>query len=221
MGKRDNLLTLQAQQQQEVLKTQKAARKERSLAHETLMTLLGGPIQKALMGALDLSGIPKEWEETFAGPAMEAWWKYNAPGIRDEFAGIQGGFYSADRARGVSNVANQYYAQSVQPQLYSAIQQAKMLMPSMIGAVTNPLAGMATTGVPMPAMQMPNLAESSSGSLLGGLAGLGLNFLAPGLGTAVGGALGTLGTYTDPTGKKTTTGGGTALGLLGSMIGGL
>ena len=212
MGKRDNLLILQAQQQKEALKTrketlkiQKAAMKQRSLASETLRTLLGSPLlKKALRTSLDLSRIPREWERTFADPAMDAWWRYNAPGIREEFASIPGAFYSADRARGVAQVANQYFAQSVQPQLFTALQQAKALMPQMIGAFTNPLAAMATTGVPsmpsMPSVQMPNLQKTSMGPLVGGLAGMGISGLS---------------------GAGALTPAGLSFGTLGSMIGGL
>ena len=171
-------------------------------AGQTLQTLLGGPIQDALMRSLDLGTISKEWETTFAQPAMEAWWKYNAPGIRDEFAGIPGAFYSADRGRGVSQAASQYMAQAVQPQLFGALQQARALMPSMIGAVTGPLTAQATG-------QIQPLAKDSKGSLLGGLAGFGLSFIPGlgGLGSAIGSSLGTT-----P---------GIGMGQLGSMIGGL
>ena len=145
-------------------------------AGQTLQTLLGegGAIQNALFNSLNLGSISKEWEQTFAQPAMEAWWKYNAPGIRDEFAGIPGGFYSADRGRGVSMAANQYMAQAVQPQLFGALQQARALMPSMIGAVTGPLTAQ-TTG------QIQPLAKDSKAPLIGGLLGMGMAGLTGGL----------------------------------------
>lgn len=141
-----------------------------SLSGEALRTMLGSdPIQNALMNSLDLSSISKEWDKTFAQPAMEAWWKYNAPGIRDEYAGIPGAFFSADRGRGVSQAANQYMAQAVQPQLFSALQAARANMPNMISAVTNPLAQLAQGAVGT----VQDTGSGGIGPLLGGMLGMG------------------------------------------------
>ena len=103
-------------QQEQTLKQGEKQAEFSNQANTTLQTLLGSPmIKDYLAKSLDLGSISKEWEETFAQPAMDAWWKYNAPGIRSEFAGVPGGFYSTDRARGVGGMASQYMSQSVQP----------------------------------------------------------------------------------------------------------
>ncbi len=171
------------------------------LAGTTLQQLLGqgGAVHDALMRSLDLGSVTKEWEQTFAKPAMEAWWKYQAPGVRDEFAGIPGGFYSADRGRGVVSEANRFMSTTVTPTLFSALQGARAQMPGMIGAVTGPLTAQA-------AGQIQPLAKDSKAPLLGGLAGMAASFI-PGVGPALGGAFG----MSDAL----------AGGTLGSMIGGL
>ena len=207
-----------AKQAQEAAKATKVARKTAEqglLSAKTLQTLLGrgGAIQNAVMSSLNLGSISKEWDELFAKPAMEAWWKYNAPGIREEYAGIPGGFYSTDRARGVEQAASQYMAQSVQPQLFSALQAARANMPSMIGALTNPLAALSGAGGGITPLQAPkewtDATQGSMGSLIGGLAGMGLGLLVPGMGG-----------LTTGLGFKAGQG-ALAGGTLGSMIGGI
>lgn len=191
----------QAQQSVKQAKEATKQAKQQTVAGKTLLTLLGSgsPIQNALMNSLDLSSISKEWETTFAQPAMEAWWKYNAPGIRDEFAGIPGGFFSADRGRGVGQAASQYMSQSVQPQLFSALQAARANMPSMISAVTNPLTSFGrTTTTPLAPVQ--DTSGPGAGPLVGGLLGMGLAGL---------------------TGKGALSKQGLRMGIFGSMAGGL
>lgn len=64
----------------------------------------------------------KTWKENFAVPAMETWRQTVQPLMQEQYAGIPGGFYSRDRARGVSNAANDFYGQYVQPTYYNAWQ---------------------------------------------------------------------------------------------------
>ena len=165
MGKRDNIMAAISRQANTA-----------GEAGNALMTMLGSdPLQQALLGSLDMGSVTERWDKTFAQPAMDAWWKYNAPGIRDEFAGIPGGFFSADRARGVTRAANQFMGSSVTPQLFGALEGAANRMPSMISAFTNPYASMA--GAPI---QMPQ-EDDSKGPLLGGLMGMGLAGLTGGM----------------------------------------
>ena len=177
MGKRENI-------QREI--ALQAYRK--GLAGQTLQTLLGSA---AVMGSMDFGEVSKRWEQTFAQPAMEAWWKYNAPGIRDEFAGIPGAFYSSDRARGVVGEAQKFFGTSIVPTLFSALEGAAGRVPSMLSAISSIAYG-------SPIQEYTERKKEEE--------------IAPWAGGTIGSLIG--GAYGGPAG-------GMAGGQLGSMIGGM
>jgi len=185
-----------------------------------------------LQKELDLGQVTKRWQETFAEPAMQAWWEYNAPNIREEFAGVPGAFYSADRARGVAREASRYMSTAITPTLYQSLETAAARRPGIIGAMqalgpvqtelglTDLSRAVTSAGINPYLMAMlghsplqVNAAGlqtggSGIGSALGGLAGMALGALGGPIGAAA----------QAMTGMES---GGAAGGLLGSIIGGL
>lgn len=93
-------------------------------------------VREMILGEMSYEAITKRWDETFAQPAMEAWWKYNAPGVRDEFAGIPGAFFSADKARGVVQQSNMYSGQIAQT-LYGSLEAAAARNPQYMQMYSN------------------------------------------------------------------------------------
>ena len=68
----------------------------------------------------DPGQITQQWNQNFAQPMMSAYRQYVQPLVQEQFnlPGLSG---SAIAGRGVSNAANQFFGQSVQPQLYNAL----------------------------------------------------------------------------------------------------
>jgi len=64
----------------------------------------------------------RQFQENFAAPVMAAWRDNVAPVLEQQHAGIPGGFHSSHRAKNVSNAAETFYSQNVQPQMFSAYQ---------------------------------------------------------------------------------------------------
>jgi hypothetical protein len=85
----------------------------------------GAMVRDTLLSDLSVDATTRRWREGFAQPAMKAWWQYNAPNVREEFAGIPGGFYSADRARGVTDASSKFFGQQIAPTLFSAQESAQ------------------------------------------------------------------------------------------------
>ena len=85
---------------------------------------LAGEVRNLFRDELDPDNVTDRWREQFAEPAMQAWLDYNAPQIRDEFAGVAGGFYSSDRGRRVSSEANRFMGSYVTPQLFASTEAA-------------------------------------------------------------------------------------------------
>lgn len=109
---------------------------------ETEQDFAGG-LRERLFEQTDFDSISDRWRTSFAEPAMQAWWDFNAPQIRDEFAGIGGGFYSSDRGRRVANQASQFMATSITPTLFGAQENAAARIPGIVGM----LQGMGPAGV--------------------------------------------------------------------------
>ena len=91
--------------------------------------------------ATDFSSITKNWEENYANPAMQSWWKNMAPGIRDEFAGIPGGLYSKDRASGVVGEAGKYW-NTLGTSLFTALENARTNASNLKGQMFGTLGGL-------------------------------------------------------------------------------
>jgi len=161
MGKRENILGAQAAQAFEISKQTR----ERTGLIEDFGQLVRGSF---LGGEGDLASVTERWKSSFAEPAMSAWWEYNAPQIRDEFAGIPGGFYSADRGRGVSREANRYMAQSITPTLYGSLESA---ISRMFGLSSN-LLGLG--GMSVPAAPVSQEGRSTIAPAVGTLGGVGM-----------------------------------------------
>lgn len=87
---------------------------------ELLNTLSGNLSSYLKENILSPEGIASKWSRYYAKPATDAWWKYVAPGIEDQYAGIRGGFYSTDRARGVGQAASQFFEGQILPSLYQS-----------------------------------------------------------------------------------------------------
>lgn len=68
----------------------------------------------------DESTTAKRWQEGFAAPVMETWNRTLKPMIEQSFAGVPGGFYSADKGRSVRNQSQDFYSQYVMPTLYQS-----------------------------------------------------------------------------------------------------
>jgi hypothetical protein len=149
MGKRENILKHQAHQEEAIGDAYAQARLsmlqggfygQQVLPSENELYSFGlrnqlynEGIRSQLTDELDMSQISERWKTTFAEPAMNAWWEYNAPGIRDEFAGVAGGFYSTDRAMGVSREASRFMGQNITPTLYSSLEASAARRPGIIG----------------------------------------------------------------------------------------
>jgi hypothetical protein len=84
-----------------------------------------------LTSQLDFADTARFWSESFATPAMNAWWSYEAPRVRDVYAGVPGGFYSADRVRGVAKGASDFYG-SLTEQLSKAFETQQATVPATI-----------------------------------------------------------------------------------------
>jgi len=108
-------------------------------AYKTLESSLGqysDVIRSALLGAVrgepawqtDIGSITKQFREQFASPLMETWKSTVAPILQETFASIPGGFYTAARGRSTEAAANRYFGQYVQPQLWSALENARERM---------------------------------------------------------------------------------------------
>jgi hypothetical protein len=180
-------------------------------------------IRNLIRGELDPTTITERWRTGFAEPAMQAWWDYNAPQMRDDFAGVAGGFYSADRARRIGSEASRFMGTAVTPTLFASQEAAAARRPGMIGMLgqmgpastemdllglsqaatqssMNPYL-MAMLGIqPQRVDASKYQQESRPGALIGGIAGIALGGL-----TGVGALSAT----------------GLGMGQLGSMIGGL
>lgn len=101
-------------------------------AYEALagrMGEFGAERRAALMQ--DISGAPawggagdwqREFKKEFAIPVMETWKETIAPWLREEFAAVPGGFYSAARGRGMEEAAGRFYGGYVQPKYWESWQ---------------------------------------------------------------------------------------------------
>ncbi len=72
--------------------------------------------------AFDERGTARRFRESFATPLIETYRRDVLPLVEEQFAGIPGGFYSRDRARGVTNELNRFVSQTIQPRLFEAFQ---------------------------------------------------------------------------------------------------
>lgn len=102
-------------------------------AYQKYETAMGGDVGAAIAAATRdlIAGKPayifdpevtaKRWEETYAGPVMEAWREHVLPGIKEGF-NIPGVAYSRGRGRGVGRAASGFYGEYVAPTLYSSLE---------------------------------------------------------------------------------------------------
>jgi hypothetical protein len=88
--------------------------------------LVRGALQQQASGKaayeFDERKTQKQFQESFARPVMQAWEKNVMPVIEQQYAGMPGSMFSTHRAKGVSNAAEAYYSQNVQPQMFNAYQ---------------------------------------------------------------------------------------------------
>jgi hypothetical protein len=94
----------------------------------------------------DPGQVTKQWNETFAQPVMSAYRQYVSPLVEEKW-NIPGLSGSAIAARGVTNAAQQYFGQQIQPTLYRDLQTAQQrAFQSQEAAAGRQLAGASALG---------------------------------------------------------------------------
>jgi len=94
----------------------------------------------------DIGDVTRDWSTMFAAPAMQMWEKNVAPFLKEAY-NLPGSFYARSTGKGIARAAGDYFAGSIQPTLFNALEAFRNRDVQMQGIFANILgtgAGLST-----------------------------------------------------------------------------